>query len=420
MLTDQFFKDLLSKYDVKPGRWEYFRDSLRAPIERAINEHFSSKPNYRYGGSLAKGTANSNSCDVDLLVYFDSDFEMSVGDIYKEIAQVLTKTGYMLRKKNSAIYVYGKDYKFWDGVSVDVVPGKYSGGGDEKDVHLYCYKDGSRLKSNPEKQIDKIKTSSMKQVIRLIKLLRTTHGFEFRSFFLELFAVDVVEPKLKEDSSLTEKLLQFASQFKEIGVTKVYDPANPHGNNIMGIHDESEFEIIRNYIKDLYEVLLTDDEKLVKDFLMGTIACWQIDGLIKASYEKSAKSHSQLLNLKIGQSGSPALSLSCQIKGTNKMLSSEDTIGKETCLRFSVNRSSFYSGYKFQFIISNAGIEARLKKQLRGEAEEKTEKLSNGNNIVREEHTEYNGNHYVQAIGTCPNKISLYSAPFIVKVRDYE
>lgn len=420
MLTDQFFKGLLSKYDVKPGRWEYFRDSLRAPIERAINEHFSSKTNFRYGGSLAKGTANKNSCDVDLLVYFDSDFQMNVGTIYHEVAKALTNAGYLLQKKNSAINVHGRNGKYWDDISVDVVPGKYSGGGEGKDVHLYCNKDGSRLKSNPEKQIDKIKTSSMKQVIRLIKLLRAAHGFAFKSFFLELFAVDVVEPDLKENTSLTEKLLQFASRFKEIGVTKVYDPANPHGNDIMGIHSESEFEIIRKHIKNLYEVLLTDDEKLVRDYFMGNIAYWQMEGLIKSSYEKSAKDHSELLNLKIGQSGSPAVSLSCQIKGTSKFLSSGETIGKETSLRFSINGSSLYSGYTFYFIVSNAGIEARLKDQLRGEAEEKTDKLSTGSHVVREEHTEYNGNHYVQVIGTHSNRAPLYSMPFVVKVRDFE
>ena len=420
MLTDQFFEELLSSNQVKPNLWHFFRDKLREPIEDAINAYFSEKPHYQYGGSLAKGTANKTDCDVDLLVYFDEDFNMSVADIYKGVAAALLKAGYLFVKKNSAINVYGKNYEIWEDISVDVVPGKYSGGGDEMDVHLYCNKSDNRLKSNPEKQIEKIKKSSVKPVIRLIKLLRHNHGFSFKSFFLELFAVDVIEPGLKEGASLTEKLLQFASRFKEIGVTKVCDPANPHGNNIMNIHSEYEFDVIRNHIKLLYEVLLTDDEKLVRSFFKNDIPYLQIQDRIHDSYEKIAKSHSPLLNLNIGRNGSPALSLSCKNEDTKKQLLSEETLEKETYLRFEVNNSSLYSGYTFYFVVSNSGIEARLANQQRGKAEKKDDKLSTEYKIVREEHTAYNGNHYVQVVGKHPNKPDLYSTPFIVKVRDYE
>lgn len=420
MLTDQFLKDLLSKYQVDSKSWDYFKNTLREPIEKAINAHFSEKPNYRYGGSLAKGTANSNSCDVDLLVYFNDDFNMSVANIYDEVASALHEAGYLFDKKNSAINVYGKDYDVWEDISVDVVPGKYSSSGDDKDVYLYCNKDGSRLKSNPEKQIDKVRDSNSKQVIRLIKLLRQTHGFNFKSFFLELFAIDVVEPVFPEDASLVEKIIQFVMKFDEIGITKVYDPANPNGNNIMDIHTEYEFQNIRKYIRTLYEVLLTDDEELVEYYLTDEKSNWDIEQLIESSYEKSANSHSPLLKLTIGYLGSPTLSMSCHIKGTNKTLLSGETINKGTYLRFEVNKSTFYSGYDFKFVVSNAGYESRCANQLRGKAEEPDKKLSTVSKYVREEHTSYNGNHCVQVIGTHPCKNNLYSMPFIVRVRDFE
>ena len=419
MLTDKLFKDILSEYQVDSKLWDYFGNTLREPIERAINSYFSKKPHYQYGGSLAKGTANSNSCDVDLLVYFDDDFSMSVAEIYEGVASALYEAGYLFNKKNSAINVFGNGYEVWDDVSVDVVPGKYSSGGDDKDVCLHCNKDGSRLKSNPEKQIDKVKQSNVKQVIRLIKLLRQTHGFAFKSFFLELFAIDVVGANIKEGASLVEKVIQFAKQFDEIGVTKVYDPANPNGNNIMGIHNEYEFQIIRSYIKTLYEVLLTDNDELVKYYLTDEKSNDDIEQLIESSYEKSAKSHSPSLKLSVGYFGMPTLSLSCHIKGTGKTLLSGETIGKETYLRFEINKSSFYSGYDFKFIVSNAGFEARIANQPRGKAEEPDKELSNGNKYVKEEHTLYNGNHYVQVIATHPNKDNLYSIPFLVKVRDF-
>ena len=420
MLTDNLFRDILSGYNVNAGLWEHFRDALRGPIEDAINACFSERPNYRYGGSLAKGTANKNSCDVDLLVYFDSDFDMSVAVIYKTVAKALREAGYIFVEKNSAIKVLGKNHDSWGDISVDVVPGKYSSGGDEKDVYLYLNRDNARLKSNPEKQIRKIQGSDMKEVIRIIKLLREARGFEFKSFFLELFAVDIVEPNLSENSSLVEKLIQFAKRFAEIGVSKVYDPANPNGNNIMDIHSEYEFQLIRKYIKTLYEVLLTDDESLVKDYLTGKGTDQNIQSLIESAYAKSAKSHSPSLQLTIGYAGSPALSLTCRKVGASDVLQSGQTINKETYLRFEIAKSSYYSGYHFTFVVSNAGYEARVADQLRGKSEEPDRGLSNSVKFIREEHTLYNGNHYVQAIGTHPNKENLYSVPFVVRVRDFE
>ena len=420
MLTNKVFEDLLSKYQVDSNLMDFFRNMLRQPIEDAINEHFDERPNYRYGGSLAKGTANSNSCDVDLLVYFNDDFEMNVSDIYDEVAVALQEAGYLIKKKNSAINVYGKNYKQWENITVDVVPGKYSVGGDDKDVYLYCHKDQSRLKSNPEKQIDKIKESGMKQVIRLIKLLRTTYGFPFKSFFLELFAVDIVEPNLKRDASLVEKMIEFAKSFSKIGVSKVYDPANPNGNNIMNIHNDYEFQAIRNYIKTLYEVLLTDDEDLVANYLTDNKCGQNIEQRIDASYGKSAKSHSPSLKLTVGSTGLPALSMVCRSAKTSNVLFSGQVLEKETYLRFEVNKSSFYYGYDFRFVVSNAGYEARVANQLRGKTEEPDNELSSSSKYIREEHTSFNGNHYVQVIATHPNRITLYSTPFVVKVRDFK
>lgn len=417
MLTDAIFKELLSKHQIRDGLWEHFENAIRDPIESAINEGFDAKPNYRYGGSLAKRTANKDSCDIDLLVYFDSETQLSVRDIYNGIASALTKAGYLIQKKNSAILVCGKDYKIWEDITVDVVPGKYSSGGDEKDVYLYCNKDDSRLKSNPEKQIKKIQSSKMKDVVRIIKILKKTHNFAFKSFFLEIFAVDVVEPCLNGNSSLVEKLIEFSKHYSEIGITKIYDPANPNGNNIMDIHSNSEFFTIREFIKNLYEVLLTDDEQLVINYLTSKSSINDLETRIAEAYQKNAKQHSNLLNYQIR---SPLLSLSCHIKGTSTNVQSGDTVDKETYLRFEINKSSFYSGYDFKFVISNAGYEARIANQLRGSCEESNVEISPASRLIREEHTTYNGNHYVQVVGFKAGSPTLYSSLFVVKVRDFK
>lgn len=417
MLTDTIFKELLSKHKIKDGLWEHFENAIRDPIESAINEGFDIKPNYRYGGSLAKGTANKDSCDIDLLVYFDSEIELTIRDIYNGVAFALVKAGYLIQKKNSAILVYGKDYRVWDDITVDVVPGKYSNGGNEKDVFLYCYKDGSRLKSNPEKQIKKIQSSKMKDVVRIIKILKKTQCFDFKSFFLEIFAVDVVEPCLDDNSSLVEKLIEFSRHYSEIGNTKIYDPANPSGNNIMHIHTNGEFFAIREYIKKLYEVLLTDDEQLVITYLTTKISANDLETKISDSYRKNAKQHSNLLNYQICL---PLLSLSCHLGKTTTIVQSGETVGKDADLRFEIIGSSFYTGYDFKFVISNAGYEARIANQLRGGCESSNVEINPASRLVREEHTSYNGNHYVQVIGFKRGYQTIYSSLFVVKVRDFE
>ena len=124
------------------------------------------------------------------------------------------------------------------------------------------------MKTNPDKQISKIKESKSKDVIRLIKLYRHFNGFKFKSFFLEIFIVDLVEPTYEENDTLFDKLVKFAAKYEEIGQTKIYDPAN-YNNNIMDIHTEEDFLVVRQYIKVLYEVLMTYNDNIIENCILG-------------------------------------------------------------------------------------------------------------------------------------------------------
>lgn len=235
---------LLDKNKVDKDFKQEVRDGYRLPLQETINKLFTNSPNYRYGGSLAKGTANINSCDIDLLCYMDADCEYSVEEIYNNIANSLKDSIYTYSCKNSAICVSGDSEEGkWD-ITVDIVPGKYTSNEENKDVYLWCHRDEKRLKSNPEKQISKVQESDMRDVVRIIKLYRESHGFKFKSFFLEIFAIDVVENEIRKDDTVYDKLVKFCSHYAEIGKTKIYDPANTN-NDIMQIHSENEFATIR-------------------------------------------------------------------------------------------------------------------------------------------------------------------------------
>ena len=333
--------------------------------------------------------------------------DLSVEYIYNKIATELERARYIIERKNSAICVRGDASNYnWD-ISVDVVPGKYTQNDNNNDVYLWCNKDGCRLKSNPEKQIGYVKNSNVKDLIRLIKLYRDNKKFKFKSFYLEVFAIDFVGREIEDKDNVYDKMIKFCSHFEDIGSVTLFDPANSN-NNISKIHDAYEVMIIKSKLKELYEVLLTNDEIAILNIIKGA----SVD--IGKAYERDALSHSTALKIDAGQYN---IVISCKDKKKNLTISSNQAIPKQTNLVFEVYCvGCFVKIDSVHLIISNAGYESICCP--RG-GEENTEYNKEKHVYWREETTSYNGNHYVQAIVRLGNKQTCYSAPFIVKVRDY-
>lgn len=97
MINEKLY-DLLDRYSVNRDFSSEIKEGYRTPLEDTIASYIGEKPHFRYGGSLAKGTANINSCDLDLLSYVDSDSSYSVEDLYKNIADSLLKDGFIVEK----------------------------------------------------------------------------------------------------------------------------------------------------------------------------------------------------------------------------------------------------------------------------------------------------------------------------------
>lgn len=408
--------NLLVEYRVDRDFSLEIKTGYRSPLENVLNNYYDEKPNYRYGGSLAKTTANSNSCDIDLLCYFDSENTDSLELIYNKTIEALRSASYLFEAKNSAICVYGKiGEPKWD-TTVDVVPGKYTSNEDNKDVYLWCNRDKCRLKSNPELQINKVKKSNSKELIRLIKLYREFNNFKFKSFYLEIFAIDVVEPEFVAGDNIYDKLVKFCSHYNEIGKTKIYDPANS-ANDINKIHNEYEFSLIRDYIEKLYRVLLTNDEQTIKNCILNK----PYD--IENGFLNNAKAHFEI------KGGLTNSLISCcsviNINGFYKFNESWQRFDSSTILRknynlkFEINIApNFQNGAIVKLIVSNSGYEALKNNCLRGKAEP-TEIACRANNkyYYREETTSYYGNHCVQAFVKLLNGKTYYSDILIVKVR---
>src|SRR5690554_5932577 len=189
--------DLLDDYKVDGKYLLEIREEYRKEVQSVLERAFSGEAKtFRYGGSLAKGTANINSCDMDLLCYLESDTNLTLKEIYNTAKKALGKD-YNIEVKNSAITIKGKKYKSNWGITVDVVPGRFINT-DKSDVNLWCNRTQTSLKTNPDKQINLVKESNSKEIIRLIKLFREFNNFKFKSFFLEIFAIDIVEKKYEK------------------------------------------------------------------------------------------------------------------------------------------------------------------------------------------------------------------------------
>lgn len=402
--------NMLEKFRVTQEFAKNVREEYREELEKNIRRLFSEKPNFRYGGSLAKGTANTNSCDIDLLCYMSSECQLSVEDIFNTIERGLLKYGYIIETKNSAICVKGiSNEKLWD-MTVDVVPGKYTSNENNKDVYLWCARDKCKLKSNPELQINKVKESNSKDVIRLLKIFREFNQFKFKSFYLEIFAIDIVEPIYSKDDSIYDKLVKFCEHAEKIGNSKIYDPAN-HENNIMNIHSDNEFTLIKNKISELYEALMTSDETTIENCLLGK------DYSIDLGYLTNAKEHSRYLDISSKEKLS-SVSLECYCDDPLVEINSNEEISKGRDIKFIAKVPNSFQVSDIQLIISNAGYEAYKNYCLRGEAERMTKHLysQNSQDYYRCEHTLYYGKHIVQVMLKTTTGHIYYSKYFIVNI----
>lgn len=405
-MINEFLNDILYNNKIDKDFSEEVKYGFKLPLQGVINQKFEQqKPNYRYGGSLAKGTANINDCDIDLLCYLPSDCDLSVKDIYNTVEDSLKNSDYIYESKNSAIRVSGENNEVWD-ISVDLVPGKYTSS-DNKDVYLWCNKTKNKLLSNPEIQINKVKESNIKDVIRFIKYFRTFKNFKFKSFFLEIFAIDIVEPTINDEDNLYDKLIKFCKHFNEIGKTKIYDPANKHGNNIMNIHSEGEFQIIRDNIKELYDVLLTNNEQIIKDYFEHKLVNYE------DAYKENSRFQSQALSW---QTSNPIILLTCTNESGVEYNESH-IFKKGERFYFNIKFPSSLPLHDVKIIVSNSGYEAAKANCLRG-TEEYADKI-NKNFYRRKETSSYNGYHFVQAKGYDSMRRPYYSRIFVVHICDY-
>ena len=410
--------DLLESYKLENDDKIEIRKTYREGIERCLKDCFRDdcdKVRIIYGGSVAKGTANSDSCDVDILCYLSSDCTLSLHDIYEKTYKALVDNHYCVSKKNCAMVVTSLQEEKWD-KTVDVVPGKYIDNSDD-DVYLWKNKTGNRLKTNPVKQISKVKESDSKEIIRLIKIFRNCHHFVLKSFYLEIFCINVAEPTFEAGDELLDKLIKFCKRWKDIGNVKLYDPANSN-NDLDDIHEDYEFRTIRNKISQLLDALYTDDMDTIISCILNK--SYNVENAyIKSANRTCGRNHAFYLPVV----ASPfRISINKLDEKLNRYMpvSSYETLSKGESLLFEICfNKSLIGTYGCTWVVTNAGYEARKAKCLRGKREDGGVRFEGYNKIFyKYESTLYYGDHFVFAVIQGANGKEYYTERIRIRIKN--
>jgi len=254
--VEDYLNKLLLSQDLRNDSAEVLAlQREKTNIERIIREEFPmSQPRVEFGGSIAKGTANKETYDLDLPCYFSNQGQNpgeTLEQIFHEVGRALNKH-YNLKPKTSALRLLSKDPTTAHlDLHIDVIPGRFI---DESNTDCYLYVKGpnrDRLQTNLQKHISFIRQSGQVPVIRLGKIWNHRRDVDLKTFSLELLIIEVLTPFRALTSSLQAALFIFFSELAAAtSLIALKDPANPSGNDLNEIWNEETQAAISSRAKD--------------------------------------------------------------------------------------------------------------------------------------------------------------------------
>lgn len=178
------------------------------------------QPTPYYGGSRGKKTQIKESYDLDIVLYYSSEIQTSVKDIYYKILNKLKKERDDAIQKNVAIRLLKRD-KY----HIDVVPGKRISDNDDF-AYIYKSSQDKSLKTSVKKHIESVSEFARRDVLKLLKLWKVRNKLEIPSFLLEqitIIALEKINTSIALDKALIH-VLKFIST--NLPTIKIPDPAN--------------------------------------------------------------------------------------------------------------------------------------------------------------------------------------------------
>jgi len=229
----------------------------RTEIKEALEEKYGVNIYTPFNsGSYAKNTAVNKKFDFDFMVPFKRDafktLEEMFDDVYTFIYEKYHSEAQVRKQKVSIGLEFSPDKDF-EIIKIDVVPGRELNKDQyttDNNLNLYVYnqfgsfnKGSERIQSNIKAQIDKIKDSAnkttLRQIIRLLKVWKIYNNKPIKSFFIELISIKAFENK-EPEGDLWDMLKTVMEYIKDnVKTVALPDPGNSN-NNVADSMTESD------------------------------------------------------------------------------------------------------------------------------------------------------------------------------------
>ncbi|WP_374662266.1 nucleotidyltransferase domain-containing protein [Inhella sp.] len=220
MNADHYLRGLLAKHQVNAAGAEAVAAQQILPILQQWAGQYLLE--IRLSGSVAKGTANAGTNDMDLFIALSSGTPGNLRDIYESLHNLAAQR-WSARRQNVSIGIQAGGYHF------DLVPGRLQSG-YQNWFSLWRNKAQTWTQTNIALQIQTVANSGRTEEIRILKLWRTLAGLDFPSFILELAVLQALHGRRLGDlaNNVSAALEWLRSNMR---TAQLVDPANT--NNVV-------------------------------------------------------------------------------------------------------------------------------------------------------------------------------------------
>jgi len=218
MTPDQYVYDVLNRHQSASSILvaNNVINSLTNSITTWANGHLNG---VYVAGSIAKGTAISESSDVDILISVNPTATETLKEVYEKLFNRFTADGLSPKRQNVSL---GLDVSGW---KVDVVPAKKQSL-STNDHSLWSHKSQARRETNIHNHVKYVADSQRLNEIKLLKIWRKLHNLEFPSFPLEITVINVLSGRSTTTPSANfVKVLEFIRD--SMSTARVLDPTKP-------------------------------------------------------------------------------------------------------------------------------------------------------------------------------------------------
>lgn len=238
--NEDFFRQILEDQKLDSNQIDNLKNQRDAIVGELVEE-IGGNPIISDGGSYAKGTMIQASYDLDIVLYWPTNFQYSPKNLYIEVGGVLQSKGRNPRSKK-----VGWEIPFPGNFHIDVIPGKTII--NKKDyAYLFNTDTEGRFQTSVKKQVNYVKRSGRQDIIKLMKLWMIRKEVPIKTFLLENMVIEACKGITK--SIIEPQLLKaFEHISEEILIKKIHDPSNI--NNIISNDLPTEH---KNRIKNLAE-----------------------------------------------------------------------------------------------------------------------------------------------------------------------